>query len=290
MDGQLIEPEETFIPLADGEMAVRRWVSPGKPVLLFAHANGFCGSAYTPLLAPLAGDYEIIVPDLRGHGRSRLPANPDTHRSWDIYARDLLALIDTLERKPDIMAGHSMGAVSSLLAASQLDSVPRLILIEPVVMPPSAYLLFGGPLAPFFKNKMPIARQARRRRNGWPDREAALARYGNHPTFKRWAPGMLEAYLLDGLAEQADGTIALACDPAWEAANYEAQGHDIGRASRKAASRASVLKAEFGSTVIRPAALTGRGASLTRMDGVGHLAPMEAPDRVRDWLKGELAS
>ncbi len=289
MDGQRIEPEETFIPLADGEMAVRRWANPGKPVLLFAHANGFCGSAYTPLLAPLAADHEIIVPDLRGHGRSRLPADPDTHRSWDIYARDLLALIGTLERQPDILAGHSMGAVSSLLAASRLDVVPRLVLIEPVVMPPRAYWLFGGPLAPLLKNRMPIARQARRRRNGWPDREAALARYANHPTFKRWAPGMLEAYLQDGLAEQADGTMALACDPAWEAANYEAQGHDIGGAARKAASRASVLKAEFGSTVIRPSTLTARGASLTRMDGVGHLAPMEAPDRVRDWLQAQLA-
>ncbi|WP_138511292.1 alpha/beta fold hydrolase [Maricaulis alexandrii] len=289
MDGQVIEPEETFIALADGEMAVRRWANPGKPVLLFAHANGFCGSAYTPFLAPLARDYEIIVPDLRGHGRTRLQANPDTHRSWDIYARDLLALIGTLGRQPDIMAGHSMGAVSSLLAASKLDVVPRLVLIEPVVMPPSAYWVFGGPLRSFFKNRMPIARQARRRRNGWPDRAAALARYANHPTFKRWAPGMLEAYLQDGLSEQADGTIALSCDPAWEAANYEAQGHDIARAARKAASRASVLKAEYGSTVIRPATLTGQGASLTRMDGVGHLAPMEAPDRVRDWFAAQLA-
>ena len=285
MDGQVTKPEQTIIPFADGEMALRCWRNPGKPLLLFAHANGFCGSAYVPLLAPLGAEYEIWVPDLRGHGQTRLPADPSTHRSWDIYADDLLQLIDRIGRQPDVMAGHSMGAVSSLLTASRLEHVPALRLIEPVVLPVSVYLMASGPLGSLMKGRLPIARQARRRRNGWPDRSAALARYTNHPTFKRWAPGLLEAYLEGGLTDADDGRVVLACDPEWEAVNYEAQGHDIGRAARRAAPRARVLKAEFGSTVVRPGALTKRGAELTFMDGVGHLAPMEAPDRVRDWLK-----
>jgi len=90
--------------------------------------------------------------------------------------------------------------------------------------------------------------------------------------------------MTDGLKDGPEGGVSLACDPLWEAANYEAQGHDPERAARRAGTRVSVLKAEHGSTVIRPGLLTRHGASLTRMEGVGHLAPMEAPARVSAWL------
>ena len=283
-------------PLSDGEMAGWVWPNPGAPVLIFAHANGFCASAYRRVLAPLADRFEIVAPDLRGHGRTRLPADPDTHRSWDVYARDMAALIAQLPAPPAAMAGHSMGAVTTLLTASRLIEGgaaamprPRLALIEPVILPRPVYWLAHTPLSPLNRDRMPIARQARRRRNGWPDRAAAATRYGNHPTFRRWGEGVLADYLLDGLSDRTDGTVGLACDPMWEAANYESQGHDIARALRRAGPGALALKAEHASTVMRPAALERAGVTLTRMPGVGHLAPMEAPDRVSEWLSGALA-
>jgi pimeloyl-ACP methyl ester carboxylesterase len=278
-------PARRSFDLPGGTMAAWHWPNPGAPRLVFVHANGFCASAYRRILEPLADTYDILAPDLRGHGRTALPADPATHRSWDVYARDLLALIERLGRRPDVMAGHSMGAVAALIAASRLPDVPRLALIEPVVLPRSVYAVSRSPLGFLMRNRLAIARQARRRRNGWPDRAAALARYAGHPTFRRWAAGTLEDYLEDGLRETEAGTVVLACNPAWEAANYEAQGHDLGRAARRAAPQARVLKAEHGSTVVRAPALTGRGARLTDMDGVGHLAPMEAPERVATWLK-----
>jgi pimeloyl-ACP methyl ester carboxylesterase len=288
VDGQVRNVRRVSFALADGEMAGWHFVSPGKPRLVFVHANGFCASAYRQVLEPLSADFDILAPDLRGHGRSTLPADPARHRSWDVYARDLLALIDQLDEKPVALAGHSMGAVSSLLAAARLAEVPKLALVEPVVLPVSVYLMSSGPFGGLMKDRLPISRQARRRRNGWPDAAAALSRYANHPTFKRWAEGTLADYLEDGLAETPDGGVKLACDPFWEAANYEAQGHDLGRAARKAAPQAYVLKAQHGSTVVRPGALTRRGAKLTRMDRVGHLAPMEKPGAVTAWLRDVL--
>ena len=40
---------------------------------------------------------------------------------------------------------------------------------------------------------------------------------------------------------------------------------------------------------MRPGVLTRHGAQLTRMDDLGHLAPMQAPDRIAGWLSGALA-
>jgi pimeloyl-ACP methyl ester carboxylesterase len=85
-------PEIREYRLNDGMMSARVWSNPGAPILVFAHANGFCASANDQMLTPLADRFDIVAPDLRGHGRTRLPADPDTHRSWDIHAADLCAL------------------------------------------------------------------------------------------------------------------------------------------------------------------------------------------------------
>jgi len=47
-----------------------------------------------------------------------------------------------------------------------------------------------------------------------------------------------------------------------------------------------VLKAKHGSTVINARGLERRGASISTLDGVSHLAPMEAPERVAEWVAG----
>jgi len=278
-------PERRDYPLSDGVLSARIWCNPGAPVLVFAHANGFCASAYDQLLTPLANRFEIIAPDLRGHGRSRLPADPDTHRSWDIYAADLRALYDQLPQAPAMLAGHSMGAASTLLAAAGMQARPVLALVEPVILPLSVNLVARWPTHNLFKGRLGIAKHARRRANGWPDRAAATERYRRHKTFANWAPGVLEDYLADGLVEDETG-VRLACDPQWEAANYEAQGHDCLRAARILGRRAHVLKAPQGSTVVNQSDLRRRGVSIEPIDGVSHLAPMQAADRVAAWIAG----
>lgn len=269
--------------LDQGMMSARVWPQPGAPILIFVHATGFCASAYERMLAPLSDRFEIVAPDMRGHGRTVLPTDPASHRSWDIYASDLHALCAQLPSQPQLMAGHSMGAISVLLAASRMQAEPVLALVEPVVMPLGVSLAARWPWGNLMKGRVGLARKARRRVNGWPDRAAALERYSRHKAFAAWAPGVLEDYLADGLAEY-DGGVHLACNPQWEAAIYEAQGHDVLRAARRVGGRAHVLKAAQGSTVLDPAGLTRRGISIERIEAVSHLAPMEAPQRVTAWI------
>lgn len=279
----MTEPERVQYEFEDGVMAAWRWPNPGAPLLVFAHANGFNGGAYRQLLQPLSERFEIIAPDLRGHGRTSLPADPDTHKSWDIYAHDLLTLYARLDRRPALLAGHSMGGSSTLLAAAKMPDAPPLLLIEPVVLPPAFYLMARSPIWRFMKGStIKLGATARKRSNGWPDRDTVISRYQSRPTFARWADGVLEAYLEDGLQDSVDG-VSLACDPNWEAANFEGQGHDLLKAARQLGETVRVLKASKGSTVINASGLIARGVRLETIEG-GHLIPMEAPSIVADWL------
>ncbi len=203
------KPELRSYRLDQGMMSARVWPKPGAPILIFVHATGFCASAYDRMLAPLSGRFEIVAPDMRGHGRTSLPTDPASHRSWDIYASDLLALCAQLPVPPQLMAGHSMGAISVLLAASRMQAEPVLALVEPVVMPLGVSLAARWPWGNLMKGRVGLAGNARRRANGWPDRAAGLARYRRHKAFAAWAPGVWEDYLHDGLAEDDGGVTSL---------------------------------------------------------------------------------
>ncbi|XBQ15933.1 MAG: alpha/beta hydrolase [Oceanicaulis sp.] len=280
---RLPDPIRETIALPGGEMALLRWPNAGAPRLVFAHANGFCAMAAAPMLARLANRFDIVAPDLRGHGRTALPADPATHRSWKVYADDLLLLNAALDRPAAFLAGHSMGATSSLLAASRMDDPPPLALVEPVILPPPLYLAARTPAWGLFKRSMSIAKAARKRSRAWPDRAAVRTRYKAKPNFARWDDAALDGYLEDGLAETADG-VALSCSPEWEAANYEAQGHDPFAAARRIGERARAFRAEHGSTLIGAGALRRRGVRIDAQAGIGHLAVMEDPARVADWI------
>ena len=296
-DTATFSAQRVRLPVPGGALAALAWRRPGAPRALFVHANGFCATAYRRLLTPLADHFDILAPDLRGHGRTDLPAVPATHHSWNLYAEDLAGLIraQTAEAgaAPDLLIGHSMGATSLTLAAAKLAAGapdaprPRLLLIEPVVLPRLVSWMSASPLRILNRDRIPIARTARRRTPAWADRDAPLKRYSSRPPFSRWAEGVVADYLEDGLRETEDGGVALSCAPAWEAANFEAQGHDLDAALRRVGRDAVVFRAEHASTVINSAMLDRRGVAVRRLAGLSHLAPMEDPEGVAARLLAE---
>jgi len=270
--------------LPDGEIAALIWPHPDATRIVYLHGNSFNALSGRKLLERLAGRYEIIAPDLRGHGATTLPADPSRHRDWHVYARDLIALLDQLDDRPLVLAGHSMGAVTALFASQMLERKPQgLALIDPVILPGSFYALNHTPLWHLMWQRFPLVQSALRRSNFWPDADAVRERYGARPPFARWANGVLDDYLAGGLVERGGG-VALACDPAWEAANYASHRHNPVRAAHNAGAPIRILKAGSGSTVRDVRSLSRAGAVITELPGHSHLAPLENPVACADWL------
>ena len=273
--------ERFEVEIPEGVLAGWRLPNPAAPPLLFCHATGFCASAYRQMLRALAPDFDIFALDMRGHGRTGLPADPQALRSWDVYARDVAAFLDSQDRDGWTLAGHSMGGVTVCLAAQGRSDVAALQLVEPVAPPGLFAIAARTPVWPFYARRMPMVARAARRRAQWPSRAEAMASYERKALFRDWAPGVLADYLEDGLIDAGDGA-RLACAPAWEAATFAAQANDLWGAVRRAPAPLSVLAAQDASTTVWPPArarFRRSGAAVILVKGLGHLAPMQDPAR-----------
>ena len=281
------EARRFTVRLADGEMSGWRWENTGAAPLLFLHATGFCASAYARMLSSLAGAYDIYALDHRGHGRSKLPAEPGSLRSWAIFRDDVRAFLDQENREGWTLAGHSLGAAVAFLAAEGRRDVAALKLIEPVAMPAWLSSFAKTPLWPAFAARMPLVRQSLRRRSQWASRQEVVASYGRKTLFRDWAPGVLEDYLTDGLATEGAVGVRLSCAPAWEAATFAAQANDFWKAAAHAPAPVRVFAARQAASTV-PAFARARlqklGAELTVDEGAGHLAPMQKPEELASFL------
>lgn len=260
------------------------------PRLHFAHATGMNAALYGRLLAPLADDFAVIASDARGHGFTGLDRDPAHLASWDDFAADLNRLLDVIDAGGHwLLAGHSMGAAVSLLAAAaQPGRVAGLVLVDPAMLPfDIAAMVRAGADIP-----NPMADQAARRRGQFPSRADAYAAYHGRGVFKSWADADLEAYLDGGLIETGDG-VALACAPAFEAATFRAVSPRIEPALAAIACPFILLAGEHGSTV-RDAELAQFAAHpmclrAERIAGTSHFLPLEQPELVRAAIRAVTA-
>lgn len=289
--GRLQEPRRRMIPIrspwGDGEMAVLDFGEPSRPVdVIFAHANGFNALTYRSLLAPLSASLRIIAPDLRGHGASRLPADPAGRTGWNDFRDDLIALLDHLDGPPLTLAGHSMGATSVLLAAARRpERVSNLVLLDPVILSPLAAPLARLPGASaWLRRRLPVAQGALRRRAIFRNRAEAFRAYRGRDVFKRWPETALADYVAGGFVERADGRVELACAPQWEASNFAAQANDPWSAFRLIERPVRVIRAENSSTCRFNAkwfAARHPRHSIETVEGT-HFFPIERPEAARD--------
>jgi pimeloyl-ACP methyl ester carboxylesterase len=98
----------------------------GEPLVLLHGFNG-SGQAWSPLVADFAKGYQVILPDLRGHGRSTNPSGKFTHRQ---SALDVFGLLDALGIRQVKAMGISTGGMTLLHMATQQPSrVEAMVLI-----------------------------------------------------------------------------------------------------------------------------------------------------------------
>src|SRR5689334_7072840 len=81
----------------------------GKPALVLAHGFSDDGLCWTAVARVLESDYDVIMVDARGHGRTEAPEGV----GYGVVeqAADLLGVIAALGLRRPLILGHSMGAI-----------------------------------------------------------------------------------------------------------------------------------------------------------------------------------
>ena len=96
------------------------------PPLLLVHGLMVTGEMFEPVIARFATRHRVIVPDLRGHGRSRGLPPPYTAAQ---LASDLARLLDHLDIDSTAVLGYSQGgAIAQQLVLEHPNRCERLVL------------------------------------------------------------------------------------------------------------------------------------------------------------------
>jgi len=285
----MITPQHRMMEFSDGAVSYLEWeAAPGAPTLVFVHANGFNAATYRTLLSPLAGRFRIAAPDLRGHGRTTLAADPALIKSWATHRDDLLHFLDGLGGKPVLLAGHSMGATTSLLTVAARPGLARaLVMTEPVMVPDGvAYFAKLLRLLGLDDRISPLVAQAKRRRARFATREEALSAFRGRGAFRNWPDAVVADYVEGGLTEDGNGGFKLACAPEWEAVTFSIFPAGLASLGRRIDAPVTILQGTERSTaaasVVRSFARNHHNTRLVGVPGASHFLPMEQPEIVRE--------
>lgn len=103
-----------------------------RPPLVVSHGVFDDGPCRTPLARELEDDYDVVLLDTRGHGRSDAP---DSGYGVDERVADLVGAIEALDLDDPILFGHSLGGDTVAATAARHPELPRaVVIVDPAGM------------------------------------------------------------------------------------------------------------------------------------------------------------
>src|SRR5260370_3112851 len=118
-----------------------RWGGSG-PVVVLIHGYAENSDSWAPLAADLMKDHTVVVPDLRGIGRSSKPAGGYDKKT---QAKDIHAVWTSLGYDKKFIVAHDIGHMGAYAyAASYPDKVDRLVVMDAPI-PGVWHFNFHGP-------------------------------------------------------------------------------------------------------------------------------------------------
>lgn len=106
-----------------------------KPAVVLLHGVTDFGLCWAPVARRLGADYDVVMLDARGHGRSEVPASG---YGVQTLAADAIAAIRALGLGRPVVGGHSMGGATANFVAAQMPETRAVILEDPAWFPPFA--------------------------------------------------------------------------------------------------------------------------------------------------------
>ena len=102
--------------------------------MILLHGLTGNGACWTPVARFLQGDFDVLMPDARGHGQSSAPLRG---YRYEDHASDVAGLIRELRLTGPILVGHSMGGMTAAVVASQMgELIGGVILADPTFLTP----------------------------------------------------------------------------------------------------------------------------------------------------------
>lgn len=244
------------------------------PVLLLLHGTGAATHSWRDLLPLLAKHFNIVAPDLPGHGfTARGPQTlPD-------MAKAVAALLGELNLKPAIIVGHSAGvAVGLRMVLDGLVNAKGVVGLSPALLPfpglaaklfpTMAKLLFLNPFAPHIFARLAgptreVARFILKSTGSQLDSDAVdhYARLFRKPGHIAGTIGMMASWDLEPLKRDLPGLAVPLL---------------LIHGDRDTA--IPLAKAQESAALVP-------GARLEVLSGLGHLAHEEAPERVAELIR-----
>jgi len=248
------------------------------PTLLLLHGTGAAARSWaglSPLLC--AAGFEVLAPDLPGHGGTTALSRPRC--SLPGMAEALRGLLQTLDRAPVAAIGHSAGA--ALCARLALDGAPgleRMVWIGGALLPFSGLTGLVAPVLARLLARAPLLPQLA----AWGAGDGAAVERLIDTTGSVLDAGGIAAYR-DLLRQPAHVSGALAMMAGWDLAPMR---RELPRLALPVlmlhGQRDRAVPAAQAAAVAR---LLPQG-TLLPLDGLGHLAHEEAPARVAALIEG----
>ncbi len=102
--------------------------------LVLLHGLMGSGACWSPLARALEDEYDVVMPDARGHGSSAAPLHG---YRYEDHASDVIGLIRGLGLSAPILLGHSMGGMTAAVVASRgVATIRGVVLADPSFLSP----------------------------------------------------------------------------------------------------------------------------------------------------------
>jgi len=246
----------------------------GRPVMLL-HGFPDSGRLWRHQVPALAGaGFRVIVPDLRGYGRSGKPDGVDAY-SLPLLAGDVMAVLADLEIPQTHLVGHDWGAALAWVIASLAPgSVDHLVALS-----------VGNPVT--------FARTLRQREKSWymllfqfPGIAERWLSEDNWAHFRAWAHHPDADQVIAEL--EANGSLTPALN--WYRANVPPESWVSPPAQLPPVQAPTMGIWSTGDVALTEVQMTDSAENITgpwryeRLDGPGHWMQLEAPEQVNALL------
>jgi len=128
---------------------VREWRNPEGPPILFVHGwsqNHLCWAKQVE--SGLAHEFRLVAFDLRGHGMSEAPIEPEHYTDAALWAGDVAAILEELGLERAVLVGWSYGAfaICDYVRAHGQERISAIAFVEGAVkLGEQAFGTFIGP-------------------------------------------------------------------------------------------------------------------------------------------------